>query len=117
MSADLAALATTPEVTAVGGAFVGYLIKALVERILKRAETLEAKDEEGRDEVIKKLLEQVTGVRGAIELMGERFIHHQASAVETKSRVDDHDERISALEIGHASLKARIEYFGDARDD
>jgi hypothetical protein len=114
---DLSSLASQHGVGAVFGVLGTMLVKELLGRFLRRSEHLESKAEERRDGLIKQLLDQVTGVRSAIEVMGERFAHHQASATETKARVEDHDSRISALEVGAAEMKARMDYLGEARDD
>jgi len=114
---DLGSIVDAHGVGVLSGALGTMLLKELAGRFLRRSEHLESKAEERRDGLIKQLLDQVTGVRSAIEVMGERFAHHQASATETKARVEDHDSRISALEVGAAEMKARINYLGEARDD
>lgn len=99
-----------PRVAALLAAIGTLVLKEIVGRFFRRSERLETKWDEQNEGTIKKLLDEVTGVRHAIELMGERMTNHQASATETKARVSDHDERISALEAGHVELRTRVEF-------
>lgn len=120
MSGELTALASDPKVSALLGALGVMVLNEIVGRFFRRSERLETKWDEENEGTIKRLLDEVTGVRHAIELMGERFTSHQASASETKGRVDDHDGRISALEVGHVELRTRVEFLSSTtggRDD
>jgi hypothetical protein len=121
---DVQSIAADHGVGVLSGVLGTMLINEMVSRFFRRgdhakikAADLESKAEERRDGLIKQLLDQVTGVRSALEVMGERLSNHQASAVETKTRVDDHDVRISALEVRAAEMKARMNYLGEERDD
>ena len=107
-----------PKVSALLGAIGMLVLKEIVGRFFRRSERLETKWDEQNEGTIKKLLDEVTGVRHAIELMGERFTNQQVSASETKARVADHAERIGALETSHAELRTRVEFLaGGSRDD
>jgi len=114
---DLGSIVDAHGVGVLSGALGTMLLKEIAGRFLRRSEHLENKAEKTRDDLIRQLLDQVTGVRSALEVMGERLSNHQVSASETKARVEDHDSRISALEVGAAEMKARINYLGEARDD
>jgi len=126
---DLAGLADAHGVGALSGILGTLLIKEIVGRLLRRVEirSVEVVPQRGNERIetewdnrhealIKQLLDHVAGVRSAIEVMGERMANHQASTGETKMRVDEHGERISALEVIQAELRARIEYIGAAND-
>lgn len=111
MSAEFASsLASDPKVSALLGALGVLVLKEVVGRFLRRSERLETKWDERHEALITQLLDQVTGVRHALEIMGERFTSHQASASETKCRVEDHDARINALEASHVELRTRVEF-------
>jgi hypothetical protein len=114
---DVQTIASDHGVGVLSGVLGTMLIKEMVGRFFRRSEHLDIKAEERRDGLIKQLLDQVTGVRSALEVMGERLSNHQASASETKARVDDHDGRISALEVRQAEMKARMNYLGEVKDD
>jgi len=112
---DLSAMASQHGVGTLIGVLGTMLVKEIVGRFFRRSEKLENKWDEIHEDLIRQLLDQVSGVRSALEVMGERFVHHQASASETKSRVDDHDGRITALEVGQAAMKARMNYAGEEK--
>lgn len=114
---DVQSIASDHGVGVLSGVLGTMMFKQLAGRFFRRSERLEVEAEERRDGLIKQLLNQVTGVRSALEVMGERLSNHQASASETKSRVDDHDSRITALEVGQAAMKARMNYLGEVKDD
>jgi len=113
---DLSSLASQHGVGTLIGVLGTMLVKEMVGRFFRRSEKLEDKWDEVHEDLIRQLLDQVSGVRSAIEVMGERFANHQASATETKARVDDHDTRIIALEVGQAAMRARMNYAGEAND-
>lgn len=119
MSGELTALASDPKVSALLGALGVMVLKEIVGRFFRRSERLETKWDEQNEGTIKRLLDEVTGVRHALEIMGERFASHQASVSETKCRVDDHGERINALETGHVELRTRVEFLSSTggKDD
>jgi hypothetical protein len=114
---DLSAMASQHGVGTLIGVLGTMLIKEMAGRFFRRSEKLEDKWDEIHEDLIRQLLDQVSGVRSALEVMGERFVHHQASATETKTRVEDHGSRISALEVEQAAMKARMNYIGEAKDD
>ena len=114
---DLGSVASEHGVGVLSGVLGTMLIKEMAGRFFRRSEKLEDKWEERHEALITRLLNEVTGVRSALEVMGERFSHHQASATETKARVEDHGSRISALEVEQAAMKARMNYIGEAKDD
>lgn len=114
---DLGSIVDAHGVGVLSGALGTMLAKEMVGRFFRRSERLENKWDEVHEDLIRKLLDQVSGVRSALEVMGERFSHHQASTTETKARVEDHGSRISALEVEQAAMKARMNYIGEAKDD
>jgi len=113
---DLSSIADAHGVGALSGILGTLVIKEIVGRFLRRNERIDTEWDNRHEALIKQLLDHVAGVRSAIEVMGERMANHQASTGETKARVDEHGERISALEVIQAELRARIEYLGAAND-
>jgi hypothetical protein len=114
---DLGGLIDEHAVGALSGVLGTLLIKEMVGRFFRRSERVENKWDDRHEALITQLLDQVTGARLLLEVMGERFAGHQASALETKNRVDGHADRISALETGHAELRAKMEFISEAKDD
>jgi hypothetical protein len=93
------------------------VVKEIAGRFFRRSERIEIKWEERHETLLTELRDQLTGARHALEIMGERMTTSRASISETKDRVDNHDCRISALEAGHADLRARFETISEAKYD
>lgn len=114
---DLGGLFDEHGVGVLSGVLGTMLIKEMTGRFLRRSERLEAKAEDRHNGTIERLLSEVELVRRSLDVWGERWTHAQKEAGETKQRVDNHDCRISALEAGHADLRARFETINEAKDD
>ena len=117
MDADLASTLTEHGLAAATGGVGALVAKEIISGIFKRYRSLEATAEARHNGTIERLLSEVELVRRSLDVWGERWTHAQKDAGETKQRVDTHDERINALETGHADLRARFEIISEAKDD
>lgn len=94
---------------AVGGTVLGVVGKWLLERVLSKAEEVEAQHARALEAKVDLLLQKVSAIELSNATAAERALAIQAQHEELKERLGGFDSRMKALENFAVEIRTRLE--------